>query len=337
MLAGMRILPLIAAGLLLSSGASAQEEHRLSRPDRTRLAETIRVAGSLGSRLWPGLERTPLAILLVTDSAEYLLGHPAPTTDFSRIGYDSLLKMDVRRRPRVFAPTLLATFPAVAGLPTIVVGTAPHTGKSSSEWVLTLLHEHFHQWQSSLPDYYGRVAALDLAGGDSTGMWMLDYPFPYDSAPVQRATGELAKALSAALGAAPASRQRALSRVVTGGRVLARHLAASDRRYLEFQLWQEGVARFIEYQAARLATDLSPPAAAFTKLSDYEPYSGLASRHRSALQQELERFDLGKNRRVSFYSLGAAYALLMERTNPQWKQMYEATPFVMTELLEAEE
>jgi len=308
----MRILPLIAAGLLLPSRVPAQEKHHFSRPDRTRLAETIRVARSLGNRLWPGLERTPLAILLVTDSAEYLLGHPAPTADFSRLGYDSLLKMDVRRRPRVFAPTLLATFPAVAGLPTIVVGTAPHTGKSSSEWVLTLLHEHFHQWQSSLPDYYGGVAALDLAGGDSTGMWMLDYPFPYDSAPVQQTTRDLAKALSAAPLLAPA-----------------------DRRYLEFQLWQEGVARFIEYQAARLATDLSPPAAAFTKLSDYESYDRLASRRRRALEQELERFDLGKNRRVSFYSLGAAYALLLERINPRWKQMYEATPFVLSKLLKA--
>jgi hypothetical protein len=336
MLVDMRILPLIAAGLLLPSAVSAQGEHHLSRSDRTRLAETSRVARSLGSRLWPGLEQTPLAILLVTDSAEYLLGHPAPTADFSRVGYDSLLKMEVRRRPRVFAPTLLATFPAIAGLSTIVVGTAPHTGKSSSEWVLTLLHEHFHQWQSSLPDYYDRVAALDLAGGDSTGIWMLDYPFPYDSAPIQRTTGELAKALSGALDAAPASRQRALSGVVAAGQALARQLAAPDRRYLEFQLWQEGVARFIEYQAARLATDLGPPAAAFTKLPDYEPYDRLASRYRRALQRELERFDLRKNRRVSFYSLGAAYALLLERINPQWKQMYEATPFVMTELLEAE-
>ena len=334
MIVGTRILALVAAWLL-PSAVAAQRQHHLSPADRTRLAETIRVSASLGNQLSPGLERTPLAILLVADSAEYLLGHPSPTADFSSVGYDSLLKMDVRRRPRVFAPTLLATFPAVAGLPTIVVGTAPHTGKSSSEWVLTLLHEHFHQWQSSLPDYYGGVAALDLAGGDSTGMWMLDYPFPYDSAPVQQTTRDLAKALSAALGAAPADRDRALGRVVATEQALTPLLAPADRRYLEFQLWQEGVARFIEYQAARLATDLSPPAAAFTKLSDYESYDRLASRRRRALQQELERFDLGKNRRVSFYSLGAAYALLLERINPRWKQMYEATPFVLSKLLKA--
>ena len=111
----------------------------------------------LGGRLWPGLERTPFAILVVNDSAEYLLGHPSPTSDFGSIGLDSVLKLEISVRPRIYAPTLLATFPAVGGLPTIVVGTARHTGKSSSDWVLTLLHEHFHQWQYTLADYYRRV------------------------------------------------------------------------------------------------------------------------------------------------------------------------------------
>ncbi len=53
----------------------------------------------------------------------------------------------------------------------------------------------FHQWQYSRPDYYPRVEALGLDGGDSTGRWMLDYPFPYDHPPVQAAARKLASAL----------------------------------------------------------------------------------------------------------------------------------------------
>ena len=33
--------------------------------------------------------------------------------------------------------------------------------------------------RSSFPDIFDRMAALDLAGDDRTGMWMLNYAFPY--------------------------------------------------------------------------------------------------------------------------------------------------------------
>ena len=140
-----------------------------------------------------------MAVLLVADSTEYLIGHPRPTAEFTSLGRDSTLQREVWARPRRFPPNLLATFPAVGGRPTIVVGTAERTGKSSAEWVLTLMHEHFHQWQSSLPDYYPRVNGLGLARGDTTGQWMLDYPFPYDSAPVQRMMRAWAASLARAL------------------------------------------------------------------------------------------------------------------------------------------
>src|SRR5207249_765319 len=84
---------------------------------------------------------------------------PRPTPDFTGLGYDSLLATDVLVRDRHFAPNLLATFPAVAGVSTIVVGLPAATNKNSTEWVLTLLHEHFHQLQTSRPGYYARFAA----------------------------------------------------------------------------------------------------------------------------------------------------------------------------------
>jgi hypothetical protein len=305
--------------------------------NRARLAEVYSLVRSLGPRIWPGWQRTPFALLLVTDSTEYLLGHTRPTPEFTAPVYDSMLGMDVRSRPRIFAPTLLATFPAVGGLPTIVVGTAERTGKSSGGWVLTLLHEHFHQWQYSLPDYYRRSEQLDLAGGDSTGMWMLDYPFPYDSAPVQAAAKHLAYALSKALDAAPRARSPAIGAVLRARAAMAKHLTAADMRYLEFQLWQEGVARFIEYKAAELAAKSHRSRSAYKSLPDYTPYATVSKRSRTSLRRELDGLNLQRDRRISFYAIGAAYALLLETSRPGWKQIYEASPFVMTELLKAGE
>jgi hypothetical protein len=305
------------------------------RRDRVRLAEAMRLAEDLRDDLWPGWERTTLGMLLVTDSTEFLVGNPQPSADFSRQGYDTLLKREVWTRPRQFSPVLLATFPAVSGVPTIVIGSAEHTGKSSTAWVLTLLHEHFHQWQYSQPGYYAGVARLNLAHGDTTGRWMLDYAFPYDSAPVQQAMRRLATALGQALDAPPSAKAKALKAVLGVRETLRGCLTAADYRYFEFQLWQEGVARFIEYAAARAAAESGGPSAAFRSLSDYEPYSRAGAGAYRGVRRELEQLALGRQGRVAFYSLGAAMALLLEETRPDWKRAYADRPFALAALLSA--
>src|SRR5215218_4041507 len=163
----------------------------LAPDDRVRIAEAFRLADAIGDSIWPGWTSAPFAVLLVTPEREFLVRHPRPSSEFTRIGYDSLLRSEVLVRDRTLSPSFLATFPAVGGVPTIVVGQPRATGKSSTEWVLTLLHEHFHQLQTSRPDYYARVGALGLARGDQTGMWMLNYAFPYDSSAARTRFAEL--------------------------------------------------------------------------------------------------------------------------------------------------
>ena len=96
-----------------------------------------------------GCDKAPFAVLLVTPEYEFLIRHPRPSQDFTLIGYDTVLKSNVYSRKRTFSANLLATFPAVSGIPTIVIGQAENTSKkTSTPWVITLLHEHFHQLQN---------------------------------------------------------------------------------------------------------------------------------------------------------------------------------------------
>ena len=313
--------------------ASAQTTHRLRQADRVRLAEARRLADRVCERLWPGWGRTTFQVLLVGDSAEFLLGH-APTTEaFTPLGYDALLKSDVWVRDRRFPPSLLATFPAVGGVPTVVIGTAERTGKSSTDWVLTLLHEHFHQWQNSRPDYYQGVARLDLAGSDTTGQWMLNYAFPYDSAPVQRSMRNLATVLGTVLDTRPTVSEALLNDVIATRDSLRRHLTAPDYRYLEFQLWQEGVARYTEYAVAKAASRAGAPLAEFRRLPDFEPYDSAYRRRILELRRELDQLDLLHQRRVAVYPVGAALAFVLETTRPDWKLAYVRHPFTLAALL----
>ncbi|MFL5447827.1 MAG: hypothetical protein ACJ8AP_10685 [Gemmatimonadales bacterium] len=296
--------------------------------DRVRIAEAARLVQELGDRLWPGQAATPMRVLLVRDSTELLIGHDARGEDFTATG-ESLLGHRIWTRPRRLPSTLLATFP-VDGVPTIVTGTPERTGLSSTRWVLTLLHEHFHQWQYSQTWYYPGVARLGLSAGDSTGMWMLNYSFPYDSLPVREAVRRLALTLRAAFDSESAS---GLEPVIRARDSLRGQLSAADYRYLEFQLWQEGVARYVEYRAANLASRGKPPGN-FAGLPDYQPYSAAAADRRRGLLQELEETDLQRNRRVSFYPIGAAIALILDRTRPAWKDSYSRRPFALAALLD---
>jgi hypothetical protein len=318
---------LLLCAASLPAPASAQRPPQLRQKDRVRLAEARRLADRVCERLWPGWGRTKFQVLLVSESAEFLVGHPPATEAFAPLGYDALLGSEVWVRDRRFPPNLLATFPAVGGVPTVVIGTAERTGKSSTDWVLTLLHEHFHQWQSSRPDYYSGVARLDLAGGDTTGQWMLNYAFPYDSVPVQRAMRHLATALAAGL----------LDDVVAARDTLRGLLSAAHYRYFEFQLWQEGAARYTEYAVARAAQIAGAPLAEFRKLPDFEPYDSAYRRRRLDLRRELEQLDLGRSRRVAVYPVGAALALVLETARPDWKQAYVRRPFELAALLPIQE
>ena len=81
-------------------------------------------------------------------------------------------------------------------MPTIVVGQAANTQfKTSPRWAITLLHEHFHQLQDTQPRYFAGVDSLGLARGDQTGMWMLNYAFPYAAAEVKEQFSVLCKSL----------------------------------------------------------------------------------------------------------------------------------------------
>ena len=246
--------------------------------DRTRIAEAFKIGEHIGDRIWSGWSDAPFAVLLITSEREFLIRHPEPSDDFEMINYDSLLQSNVYVRKRVFSTNLLATFPAVGGIPTIVIGQMENTSvKNSTAWVLTLLHEHFHQLQYSQNSYYADVDALDLSGGDQTGMWMLNYAFPYTQTEVIQKSNELGKSLLTALSA----KSDSIFVIELGAYRSERHklkslLEPKDYKYFSFQLWQEGVARYTEYSTAAFLARNYKPTESFEALADYKTFIAVA-------------------------------------------------------------
>lgn len=297
--------------------------------DRTRIAEAYRIGEKLQDRLWAGWSTAPFGMLFITDDHEFLIRHPKPNAEFTSIGYDKLLKSEVFVRPRKFQKNFLATFPAFGPTPVIVIGKAENTtDKTSTRWVFVVLHEHFHQLQYSRLGYFADVNALDPHGGDQTGMWQINYPFPYKDKRVVADFRKLTDLLLATYGSKDENEQRkAFSTYLTAREKFAASLKPNDYKYASFQLWQEGIARYTQYKMAELAARELKPSKAFRSLPDFVPFDQEAKRIHEMTMQEMRTLDLATWQRVVFYPFGAVEGLLLDQLEPNWRASYFKNKF----------
>src|SRR5262245_57252485 len=107
----MSIRSLALLGLLVFAPAASPQAPALPDVDRIRIAEAFRLAEAVGNRVWRDWDKAPFAVLLITAEHEFLVRHPKPSSDFTLIGEDALLKSKVWFRKRKHRAELLATFP----------------------------------------------------------------------------------------------------------------------------------------------------------------------------------------------------------------------------------
>jgi len=315
--------------MLFGISAAAQP---ISRDNAVRIDEFYRLAAQIQDRLWKDWSKIPAPLLLVTSNREFLVRFPTPPKDF--LPANGSEPGGVYSRPRKFDTHFLATFPAFGPPAVIVVGEPKHTeARTSTPWLITLMHEHFHQLQYAQPGYYKSLDGLGLSGGDTSGMWMLNYPFPYEQPELARDFSHLRDLLLQALNASDDEQLKKLGQTYLDERknVFGR-LAPNDSKYFNLQLWQEGIARYTQIKAAEAAADYRPTAE-YAALPDFEPFSTLAVNARRETLAELKRADLTQWKRVFAYSFGAAEGLLLDRLNPGWQADYFKHPFSIEPLL----
>jgi hypothetical protein len=193
---------------------------------------------------------------------------------------------------------------------TIVMGTPESTGRTPAQWLRTILHEHFHQWQFAQPDYYSRIDALGLhAPDDQSGMWALNYPFPYDRPAPGQTYALASQALADALDLrGKAGFGEAFQRFMTERQAFASTVSDADWRYLEFESWQEGGARWAEFTLGQAYPDQQVRASAQV----------LEEKTLAQLRQP----DLAGQRRELVYAFGAGQILLLEACSSRWRERY---------------
>lgn len=319
---------LLLIGLILQLVSNGQTP-QMRKEDKIRILEAMTISNKFGDNIWPGINNAPFVVLFITDSVEFLINHPFPSPDFNISEEDEILKTKIFYRKRQYSKQFLATFPAVKGVNCIVVGTPENTGKSSTDWIITLLHEHFHQYQYTQKDHYASIAALDLANGDETGMWQLNYPLPYDSLPVINQYSKYADALSKVVsGISSNDFEKLLKQFSFQRKKLIGLLKPSDYRYFSFQLWQEGIARYTEFKFLQALDDYIPSIEVVT-LPDFIPFKKFKEQFLSLHLRSVTDLKFEKEKRVCFYDIGLAEGILLDKLNPLWRSQYFTNRFYL--------
>ena len=188
----MKALSCVVALCLLVFTPAPTE--KITSQNAVRVREFYRLAAQIQDQIWPGWSKAPTTLLLVTPQNEFLTHVDKKPEGFAE-GSDGFYV-----RPRQFPTNLEATFPVFEPKDVIVVGLPENTAsKTSTPWLIVLMYEHFHQLQDAQPNAYRMVEQLGLSRGDKTGMWMLNFPFPYEKAKVAASFTVMRDALLAAL------------------------------------------------------------------------------------------------------------------------------------------
>lgn len=274
--------------------------------DAPNIALSATILHRVGDLLWPDWSKAPFAIDLITANGpvEVNFERPVPAPSFP--------------------PELEATFPWPNGVPTIVIGEPQFTqAKTPIRWSVTLIHEHFHQWQDAWPGYYPAVRQLGLAPpGKQNALWMLNYPFPYQNSRVNGAYATMANRLADALQAIGKPEFKSDAAAFFSAQDAFRQLLRpKDYRYFSFQCWQEGTARYTEIAIARLASQTHASDPSF--LTDAQS-TALAQDAQETYERvtKLLHTPLSSVGRSSFYALGAGEALVLEQVSPSWRAHY---------------
>lgn len=322
-----KIIKLFIAVLTLFSNSYGQVIPKMRFEDKIRIREAINISQKVGDKIWKGINDVPFVVLLVTESEEFLINHPYPSEDFKLSEYDTILNTKIVYRAKIFPDWYLATFPAVNGVNCIVVGTPEKTNKSSTDWSITLVHEHFHQYQFTQQDYFNSVNKLGLSNGDQTGMWQLNYAFPYENEKIIEQYKSFTTALLNVLSNIDNKSFNSYFEKYLKQRTKFKNLLKpADYRYFSFQIWQEGIARYTEYKFLK-SLDFYVPSKEMTKLKDYVNFKEFKDKLYTKEINALTHYKLKIDKRVCFYAIGFAEGVILDKQNLNWQENYLSDKF----------
>ncbi len=272
--------------------------------------------------VFPGWgERLP-PVLLESDDADWLVGHPAPPPDFEPIADLDVGGRDVVRRPGHLVPGLgvqvIADVFGVAALPRpalqqlvdrqLGAGTVVLDDVQYVRWIA---HESFHAFE--LASLAGELPRFGFEGSESE--IVADLAARPDFADALARDGDL---LHEALATTGDEELRAAAHRFLDAREARRApLGAEVAAFERAVEWAEGLARYADVRLLQAAGSGYAPVAEFADLAGAYPDPAVTWADSTRWLSDLE--SVPGTLRDWYYELGAAQAYLLDRLMPGWQ------------------
>jgi len=176
---------------------------------------------------------------------------------------------------------------------------------------------------------------MALANGDPTGSWMIEYSFPYRESVINKSFSEYTRLLHKTLQIKTKSsnEKNMLLELSKKQHDIVSRLSYDDSQYFKLQVWQEGIARYVEYKLALIASKDYQTTTGFDSLTDVISFNKAADEILDNMMLVLPRMTLSEQKRLTFYYVGFAEGLLLDRVAPDWKRDYFDSIFNLGNLL----
>lgn len=243
---------------------------------------------------WPGIKAvSPAPTLLVTETAQYLMGHPQVPDDHYLVELDERYFMNTFGRETTLGCDLTTARP-LFGTPTIILGSSACRDDeviTTMAFEMTRLCFRLYLYSQREPM---RAARLQLPFPDPEERWKSTIGFPYDDPEVVAAIRDLGKVVSDTFWMGYEDQRAALLEGYLPARervravLEARSGQHSFEDFFRFITWSEGVAHFGAYQGYRRhAKNTGSEDATLRALEGWIPYRAYTG---GQLKRSLQRF-----------------------------------------------
>ncbi len=305
----------------------------LSAADVLRLSEARRLLTAYGHSIWPGWDTVP-PLLIHAGEHDYLIGHPHPPSNFTRLPDVQIGGQSVYRAAGGLVPIPAATAWLVGDTWSVAVPTLTEFQQAidaqlgpgtvtldDAGYVRTLLHEAFHAYQMAQIGGPDKVPTFGATLDEAEALKRLSTQPGVDRQ--QQAEGQaLLEALNAA---SDDGAQQAIMRFwqLRQQRRVALPGIAGTERTLE---WMEGLARYAELRLMQLAS-------ADITSSNPIKYPSSDQVRQAFTSQLANPASITTGLRDRYAVFGAAQAWLLDRLQPNWKTHALNSGLALEELL----
>lgn len=260
---------------------------------------------------WRGMVPNKGKVIVLTPDNAYILEGQPDATKLPTGLYDK--KLDTWVLPVVassFSGSSYVTWCHPGDTPTTIMPFDEGKVVQKAVWSFTYAHELFHQWQMIQPGYFEAYNALAFSP-DEFDIWA-DVSSPlFDNSFIKEKIIEMARILD--------SETKNYVSLLVIWESLENELSSAELDFIRLQLWQEGIAKYVEYEAITLVLN---------QKNEFSPqFIRQSAQYKSELDARISTLTSGKVDVSSMYLVGILMGSALDKTGNEWRNNYIFQPF----------